>query len=113
MTNASGLSRTPLDEAALASRMSAELPAWRAVEVDGVLGLERHVRFRNFVEAFSFMTAVALEAQRLDHHPDWSNVYNRVQLRVSTHDAGGVTDFDFALATAVDRAAEALGGTSD
>lgn len=63
--------------------------------------LYREFRFANFVEAFSFMTSVALIAERMNHHPDWSNVYNVVRIRLSTHDAGGITDKDFALAAAI------------
>ena len=63
--------------------------------------LVREFRFANFVEAFAFMTAVALVAERMNHHPDWSNVYNKVKIRLSTHDAGGITDKDYALASAI------------
>lgn len=57
--------------------------------------LEKTFRFKNFIEAFGFMSSVALIAEKLNHHPDWSNVYNKVTLRMSTHDAGGVTEKDF------------------
>ncbi len=60
--------------------------------------LHREFRFEDFKRAFSFMTAVALVAEGLDHHPDWSNVYNRVVIDLSTHDAGGLTELDFQLA---------------
>jgi 4a-hydroxytetrahydrobiopterin dehydratase len=66
-------------------------------------GLEREFRFRDFVEAFSFMTRVALVAERMGHHPEWSNVYGTVRVRLSTHDAGGVvTERDRELARAID-----------
>jgi 4a-hydroxytetrahydrobiopterin dehydratase len=65
--------------------------------------LYRELRFGDFVEAFGFMTAVALCAERSNHHPEWSNVYNRVTIRLTTHDADGVSDRDFALATEIDR----------
>ncbi len=65
--------------------------------------LTRKLQFKNFVEAFSFMTAVALEAEKMSHHPDWSNVYNSVVIKLSTHDANGVTKKDFDLASAIDR----------
>ncbi len=65
--------------------------------------LHREIKFKNFIEAFSFMTAVALEAQKMDHHPDWENVYNRVVINLNTHDAGGVTRQDFDLATRIER----------
>ncbi|SFZ86833.1 4a-hydroxytetrahydrobiopterin dehydratase [Devosia enhydra] len=59
-------------------------------------------RFEDFGAAFAFMTRVALIAEKSGHHPDWSNVYNRVSIRLSTHDAGGVTDKDIGLATRID-----------
>lgn len=59
--------------------------------------LERTFTFKDFSEAFAFMTRVALIAETLEHHPDWSNVYNKVTIRLSTHDAGGVTGKDFAF----------------
>jgi 4a-hydroxytetrahydrobiopterin dehydratase len=63
--------------------------------------LHREFLFSDFVHAFRFMTAVALTAERMDHHPEWSNVYNRVAVSLTTHDAGGLTDLDFRLAEAV------------
>jgi 4a-hydroxytetrahydrobiopterin dehydratase len=65
--------------------------------------ITRKLQFKNFVEAFSFMTAVALEAEKINHHPYWSNVYNNVVFRLSTHDANGVTKKDFDLAATIDR----------
>jgi 4a-hydroxytetrahydrobiopterin dehydratase len=65
--------------------------------------ITRKLQFKNFVEAFSFMTAIALEAEKINHHPDWSNVYNNVVFKLSTHDANGVTMKDFDLATTIDR----------
>ena len=65
--------------------------------------LTREFQFADFGAAFAFMTRVALIAERMNHHPDWSNVYNRVTIRLSTHDAGGVTEKDVALAGAVNR----------
>jgi len=60
--------------------------------------------FRNFVEAFGFMTKVALVAEKMDHHPNWSNVYNKVTIHLNTHDAGNtVTEKDHKLATAIDK----------
>ena len=56
--------------------------------------LKKSFRFSNFVEAFGFMTRIALEAEKMNHHPDWSNVYNTVTIKLSTHDAGGITDYD-------------------
>lgn len=60
--------------------------------------LVRELRFENFVDAFGWMTSVALVAEKLDHHPDWKNVYGRVDVELHTHDAGGVTALDFELA---------------
>ena len=75
-------------------------PAWALV--DGKL--HRELRFGDFAEAFAFMARVAINAEKLDHHPEWSNVYNRVTIDLVTHDAGGLTDLDLQLATRVDRA---------
>jgi len=65
--------------------------------------IHRELRFRDFVEAFGFMASVALCAERANHHPEWSNVYNRVTIRLTTHDTSGVSERDFALATEIDR----------
>ena len=59
--------------------------------------------FENFKEAFTMMTRIAFEAERLGHHPDWANVYNRLDISLSTHDAGGVTDKDFEFAEIVNQ----------
>lgn len=64
--------------------------------------LHRVFQFTDFIEAFGFMSRVALVAQSMDHHPDWSNVYNRVVVGLSTHDAGGLTELDFALARRIE-----------
>ena len=66
-------------------------------------GIEKTYEFRDFIAAFSFMTRVAIEAEKLEHHPEWSNVYNRVKIRLTTHDAGGLTDLDFKLADIIDK----------
>jgi len=68
--------------------------------------IKREFKFKTFVEAFSFMTAVALEAEKLDHHPDWSNVYNSVSINLNTHDAGGITQLDIDLGQVIDRVFE-------
>ncbi len=66
--------------------------------------LIRTFEFSNFIEAFAFMTKVAMLAEKMNHHPDWSNVYNKVQIHLSTHDAGNVvTDQDRKLAQAIDK----------
>tara|TARA_A100000171_G_scaffold53121_2_gene77193 strand:- start:12204 stop:12485 length:282 start_codon:yes stop_codon:yes gene_type:complete len=59
--------------------------------------------FENFKETFTIMTRIAFEAERLEHHPDWTNVYNKLHITLSTHDAGGVTDKDFEFASVVDQ----------
>ena len=65
--------------------------------------LQKSFKFTNFVEAFGFMTRIALEAERMNHHPEWSNVYNNVTIKLSTHDAGGITDYDVKLANIIDK----------
>ena len=60
--------------------------------------LHREFRFKNFVAAFGFMTSAAIEAEKMDHHPEWFNVYNKVRVHLTTHDAGGITELDFLLA---------------
>lgn len=62
----------------------------------------RQLRFTDFSEAFAFMTRVALAAERQNHHPEWLNVYNRVDVRLSTHEAAGITSRDFTLAETID-----------
>ena len=69
--------------------------------------LHRELQFRDFTQAFGFMAEVALVAERMDHHPDWSNVWNRVVIDIASHDAGGITARCTLLAEAVDRAAAA------
>ncbi|WP_419552261.1 4a-hydroxytetrahydrobiopterin dehydratase [Candidatus Poriferisodalis sp.] len=64
--------------------------------------LRRTFRFGNFVEAFGFMTSAALVAEKMNHHPNWSNVYSTVEVALNTHDRGGVTELDAALARAMD-----------
>lgn len=103
------LSRQPLSPEEIDRRLEGGLSAWRRAEGAGPTVIERHLQFSGFKEAFSFMTAVALVAEKLNHHPEWSNVYNRVEVRLSTHDAGGVTDFDLALAAAAEEVAGRLG----
>ena len=79
----------------------ADLDGWSLVE-DGT-AIEAEFSFRGFNAAFGFMTRVALAAERQNHHPEWSNVYNRVSLRWTTHSAGGVTQLDVKLARICDR----------
>jgi 4a-hydroxytetrahydrobiopterin dehydratase len=86
----------PEREAALA-----QLPDW-TLRADG-LAIERRFKFADFSQAFAFMTRVALLAEQADHHPEWSNVYNRVDIALTTHDAGGLSQRDVALAQAIGR----------
>ena len=81
----------------------AELDGWSPVE--GRDAITKTFRFADFGHAFGFMARVALAAERMDHHPEWTNVYNRVSVTLSTHDAGGVTEKDIALARIMDSAA--------
>jgi 4a-hydroxytetrahydrobiopterin dehydratase len=80
------------------SHLVDSLDGW---ELDGA-SLHRQLVFDSFVHAFGFMAQVALIAERLDHHPNWSNVYNRVDIAVTTHDAGGLTALDFEFVRCVD-----------
>jgi 4a-hydroxytetrahydrobiopterin dehydratase len=82
--------------------LAASLDGW-SVQDDAIV---RDFQFRDFKSAFAFMSEVASEADRMDHHPEWSNVYNRVSIRLTTHDAGGLTQRDFALARHIDAAAK-------
>lgn len=82
-------------EAALAG-----LPGWTMV--DDRDAIEKTFKFADFNEAFGFMSRVALKAERMDHHPEWFNVYNRVEVTLSTHDADGLTERDIKLARAME-----------
>ncbi len=81
----------------------ARLRDW--TEVSGRDAITRTFTFRDFNEAFGFMTRVALIAEKMDHHPEWSNVYKTVAVTLSTHDAGGLTERDIKLAEAMDKLA--------
>ncbi len=86
-----------------AQRQLAELAGWTLR--DDAKAIQATFRFRNFSEAFGFMTRSALSAEKLNHHPEWFNVYNRVDIVLTTHDTGGLTTLDFKLAKAMNRAA--------
>ena len=88
-----------LDEAARAG-LAAALPEWKPAE--GRDAIRRGFRFRDFNEAWGFMARVALLAEAQDHHPEWSNIYNRVDILLTTHDAGGLSERDLRLARAID-----------
>lgn len=78
----------------------ASLPDWSLARGDGAI--VRKFEFGDFVEAFGFMTQVAMLAEKADHHPEWFNVYNRVEITLTTHDAGGLSWRDIAMAKAVE-----------
>ena len=81
----------------------ARLSGWS--EASGRDAISKTFTFKNFNEAFGFMTRAALVAEKMDHHPEWSNVYKTVNVTLSTHDAGGLTDLDVKLAEAMDKIA--------
>jgi 4a-hydroxytetrahydrobiopterin dehydratase len=91
-----------LTEAERAEALAA-LPEW-TLRDDG-LAIERAFRFKDFSEAWAFMSRVALLAEKHDHHPEWSNVYNRVAITLTTHDAGGLSERDAKMARAIDKVA--------
>ena len=95
------MDRTKIGAAAAAAR----LEGW-AVAEGGRDAIVRSFRFADFNAAFGFMTRVALKAETMNHHPEWSNVYDRVEVLLTTHDAGGVTGLDVALAQFMDDAAQ-------
>lgn len=90
-------SRDRLDDAAARSRLE-QLDGWTLENGR----IRRSFEFDDFVQAFGFMTAVALAAERMNHHPDWSNVYNRVEINLSSHDVDGLSERDFRLAQRID-----------
>ena len=94
-------------EAALKQR-----PLWKKAEGERD-AICRTFRFADFTAAFGFMARCALTAEKLDHHPEWCNVYNRVEVTLTTHDAGGVTELDVKLATFMDMAAKSAGAKEE
>ncbi len=78
----------------------ADLPGWRAVENRDAI--QKSFQFKDFNQAWGFMSRVALAAEKMDHHPEWFNVYNRVENTLSTHDCGGLSERDLALAASID-----------
>lgn len=91
------------------AQVAGRLTGWRVSEGDRP-AIERSLKFADFSAAFGFMTRVALAAEKADHHPEWSNVWNRVDILLTTHDAGGVTERDEQLARIIDAAALEMGG---
>lgn len=90
------MSDMPMNDAEVGKRL-AELPGWELREGR----LTRDFQFDDFKAAFAFMTRSALRAEQMNHHPEWFNVYNRVSVQLTTHDAGGITELDFTLASAM------------
>lgn len=93
------MSVSKLDDAARAALL-ADLPQWN-YDADAQ-GIRRDFSFTDFAQAFAFMTRVAIIAEKADHHPEWSNVYNRVSILLTTHDAGGLSQRDIDMAKAID-----------
>ena len=91
----------PLNEDEIEAALG-RVPEWRLRDGQAI---ERAFRFADFGQAFAFMTRVALLAEKADHHPEWSNVWNKVAITLTTHDAGGLSERDIALAEAIDRIA--------
>ena len=81
-----------------------DIPNGWAPSADGK-AIERSFRFKDFSEAFAFLTRIAMHAEKVNHHPEFTNVWNRVDFRLTTHDSGGVTESDIRLAEAIDRLA--------
>jgi 4a-hydroxytetrahydrobiopterin dehydratase len=95
------MTATPKLDPALLPGLLSQLPGWTLAS--DAAAISRHLEFRDFNEAFAFMTRVALIAERRDHHPSWSNSYNVVDVTLSTHDARGLTMKDIELARFIDR----------
>lgn len=99
------MAASPLTESEVRAALG-ELPDWSIV--DGKL--TRELKFADFVSAFAFMTAIALHAEKLDHHPDWTNSYNRLTIALISHDVGGISARDLKLAKIINSAAVAFKG---
>ena len=84
--------------------LTKELPGW--TDVPGRDAIQKTFTFADFNAAFGFMSRVAMQAEKADHHPEWFNVYNRVEITLATHDAGGVSERDVKLAQFIDTAAQ-------
>ena len=91
-------------------RLVATSPGWTLAD-DGK-SVSTELEFANFADAWGFMSEIAIEADKLDHHPEWSNVYNRVAITLTTHDAGGLTERDQALADRIAATVERRGKSS-
>ncbi len=87
-----------IDKTEISKRIEKLNPAWTLKDNS----IQRHYIFNDFIEAFSFMTSVAMLAEKVNHHPNWENVYNKVNITLFTHEAGGLTEKDFNLAKEID-----------
>jgi len=94
------------EEARNASLLSIRKSGW--VDVEGRDAIYKEFIFKDFNQAFGFMARVALKAEKMDHHPEWSNVYNKVQITLSTHDCSGLSQNDVDLASFIETAANAI-----
>ncbi|MDP4590674.1 MAG: 4a-hydroxytetrahydrobiopterin dehydratase [Burkholderiaceae bacterium] len=94
-----------LSQLDIQSSMTQLDPAWKMVsgQTESTDSIQAQFKFNNFTSAFAFMTRVAKVADDMNHHPEWFNVYNRVDITLRTHDAGGITQLDFDLANAIDQ----------
>ncbi len=81
-----------------------DLEGWK--RSDDKIAIEKQFKFANFIEAFGFMTRMAIVAEKMNHHPEWFNVYNRVDVKLTSHDSDGVTQRDIKLAAAMNKAAD-------
>jgi 4a-hydroxytetrahydrobiopterin dehydratase len=97
------MAREKLSTTEIAKRIQ-ELDGW--ILSDDALSIAKTFKFGNFVEAFGFMTQCAIHAEKLDHHPEWSNVYRTVEVMLTTHSAKGLTELDFDMASRMDKAAK-------
>ena len=100
--------RTLLTADALQTAL-ASLPNWQVNDAAAPTAIHRKFVFKDFSQAFGFMTQAAMQAHHLDHHPEWFNVYNRVEVTLNTHDAGGLTQLDIDLARHMDQLAATTG----
>lgn len=96
---------TKLNEAEIQAALK-DLAGWSTSEKGDAL--IKNFKFENFRAAWTFMEDIAMEADNLDHHPEWTNVYNRVEIKLSTHDAGGITEKDIELASFINTAEEVV-----
>lgn len=92
------MKKEKLSKEIIDKQLQLSLPHWEVKEKT----IHQTIKFKDFVAAFSFMTKVAIVAEKMNHHPEWSNVYNTVDITLTTHDSGGITDLDLALAKKIE-----------